>query len=75
MRFRNFVHLLFKPPRHRIVPDESLDSLLKTVKDAVHVRGGDLGGIPVAGNSEIYKMVAEGHRNYTNSFNSGRRHS
>lgn len=75
MSLRNFVRLLLRPVRRRAAPDESLDSLLRTVEDAVHVRGADVGAIPVAGNSKIYRMIAEGHENYTNSFKSKTIHS
>lgn len=75
MSVRRFVRLLFNPPRHDSVPNESLESLLRTVDDAIHVRGGEDSSIPVAGNSKIYRMIAEGHKNYTASFKSNRQAS
>ncbi|MDE0168897.1 MAG: hypothetical protein OXS29_05195 [bacterium] len=75
MSVLRFVRLLFNPPRHDSVPDESLESLLRTVDDAIHVRGGHGPSIPVAGNSKIYRMIARGHQNYTASFKSMRKRS
>ena len=75
MSLRSFVRLLFNPPKHGTTTTESLDSFLKTVEDSVHVRGGHGPSIPVAGNSKIYKMIAKGHKNYTNSFKSKKHHS
>ena len=43
-RTRDFVRLLFSPPRHRIpCPTNPSNPLLRTVDDAVHVRGGHVG--------------------------------
>ena len=71
--FGNFVRLLFNPPKHDAVPDESLDSLLTTVEDSVHVQVGD--GPPLTGNSKIYRIIAKGHESYTASFKSKRKRS
>ena len=75
MSVLRFVRLLSNPPRHDSVPNESLESLLGTVDDAIHVRGGHGPSIPVAGNSKVYRMIAKGHQNYTASFTSKRKRS
>ena len=75
MSLGSFVRLLLRPPKHGTTTTESLDSLLKTVEDSVHVRGGHGPSIPLAGNSKIYKMIAKGHKNYTDSFRSRKRRS
>lgn len=42
-------------------------SLAKTLRDSTHVRGGR-GGLGRAGTEQQHKIVAEGHQNYTDSF-------
>ena len=46
------------------------DSLAKTAKDAMHMRGGDpgSGGSGFSGTSGLYEHIGEGHENYAKSF-------
>lgn len=43
-------------------------SLAKTLEDSTHVRGGHGSALPRAGTEGQHKIVAEGHEDYTKSF-------
>lgn len=69
MSLRQFFRLL----RSRRSPDPASgvdDSLARTAKDAMHVRGagpGAPGG--GSGSSAVYEQIEKGYENYTKSFN------
>ena len=44
------------------------DSLAKTAKDALHVRGERGAGGQFTSTGAVYKHIAEGHQNYAKSF-------
>ena len=43
------------------------DSLARTAKDTMHVRG-SRGGAQYSGTEAVYKQIAKGHKNYAKSF-------
>ena len=45
------------------------DSLAKTARDALHVRGrSGFFRVGVSSTSKVYDLIAEGHKNYAKSF-------
>ncbi len=43
-------------------------SLMRTIKDASHVRGGSGQGAGFASSEEVFRQASEGHENYKKSF-------
>lgn len=72
MSLRRFFRLL--TDRKWVPPSSVDDSLARTAKDAVHVRGhgifGSVGGF--SSTSRVYEHIAEGHENYAKSFKEGK---
>ena len=69
MSLRRFFRLLLNKNWQPSVPTVD-DSLAKTARDAMHMRGGDpgSGGTGFSGTSDLYKYIGEGHENYAKSF-------
>ena len=69
MSLRRFFRLLMNKNWQPPVPTVD-DSLAKTVKDAMGMRGGDpgSGGSGFSGTSGLYERIGEGYENYTKSF-------
>lgn len=68
MSLRRFFHLLRtnRPPDPASGVD---DSLARTAKEAMHVRGTCAhGGAAHSGTEAVYKQIAKGHKNYAKSF-------
>jgi len=66
MSLRSFFRLL----RSDRLPDPASgvdDSLARTAKEAMHIRGSQ-GGLQYHGTEAVYKHIAKGHKNYTESF-------
>ena len=65
MSLRHFFRLLRS---HRPLDPASGvdDSLARTAKDAMHVRGDRSG--TYSGTEAVYKQIAKGHKNYAESF-------
>lgn len=65
MSLRRFFRLL----RTNRLPASGVDdSLARTAKDAMHIRGGNKSGTHYYGTEAVYKHIAEGHKNYAKSF-------
>ena len=66
MSLRSFFRLLRS---HRPLDPASGvdDSLARTAKDTMHVRG-SRGGAQYSGTEAVYKQIAKGHKNYAKSF-------
>ena len=70
MGMRQFLRLLLNKNWRPSVPDVD-DSLAKTAKDALHIRGGapgGSGGVGFSGTGDAYNRIGEGHQNYAKSF-------
>ena len=70
MSLRRFFRLLMNKDWQPPVPTVD-DSLAKTVKDAMGMRGGGPPGArhsPWSGTSGLYERIGEGHENYAKSF-------
>ena len=67
MSLRRFLRLLWRNPEAGTAP-KAPDSLARTAKDAMHMRGSNQQAGGFSGSSAVYDQIAKGHENYAKSF-------